>query len=84
MPESHVRSIGFRAARALCGVLWLTGQTEPTTTSGRSFRETRSTWSRFSSSTSADDGDFVRHSAEDVEDQVVDEQRRPRTDGDDA
>ena len=52
---------------------------EPSAMATRSLCEARGAWSCFSAGTSADDGYLVCDGAEDVEEEVIQEQRCPRT-----
>jgi hypothetical protein len=79
-----IRGICISSAGALRAVFWATGETESTPAASGPFRKTRSAWSCFAARPSTDDGNFVESSAEDVEDKVVDEQRRPGPDADEA
>jgi hypothetical protein len=79
-----IRCIRIPSAGALRAIVWAMGETEATTAASGSFRKTRGAWSSLAARPSTDDGDFVESSAENVEDEVVDEQRRPGPDADKA
>lgn len=79
MPEPNIQCFLFRPSCTLCTFFRTTSETESTAMTSGSFCETRGARSRFSSSASADEGNLVCDSAEDVEDQIIGKQRRPWT-----
>lgn len=82
--KPSLRRIHFRAAGAVCGLLWPTRQTEATRSSRGTFCEAGCARSCFSARAAADDWDLVRDGSEDVEDEIVDKQCCPWADGDDT
>jgi hypothetical protein len=84
MAKPRIRRIHSFSPCTLRGVFWPSSKTKAPARTGGSFCKARSPWSCLASSTSADDWYLVCKRAEDVEDEVVDEQCRPWANGDDA
>jgi hypothetical protein len=79
-----IRCIRIASAGTLRAAVWTAGETEATTAASGPFRKTRGARSCLAARPSTDDGNFVESSAEDVEDEIVDEQRRPGPNADEA
>jgi hypothetical protein len=84
MPESSFRGFRLQSTSTPCTLIWPVGETKPTTVTRGSFRKAGRPWARLSSRATSNKGYLVCHGAKDVEDQVIDKQRRPWPDGDDA
>jgi hypothetical protein len=79
-----VRCIRIASASTLRAVVWTASETKATTAASGPFCKTRGAWSCLAARPSTDDGNFVESSTEDVEDEIVDEQRRPGPNADEA